>query len=93
MGDTIKVVGRDCVLCLDLVYEECGKCTWIIDLHTMQPILNLQFAGAKTDGSMTPIKSFTKIKDPRPVYSDSPVKHIPISKTHTRKKKRSNASE
>ena len=94
MGDTIKVEGWHCIpSCPDVVYEQPGKSTWIVNLHTMQLFLNLQFAGAKTDGSMTPIKSFTKIKDPRPVYSDSPVKHIPISKTHTRKKKRSNASE
>ena len=77
------------------VYEECSKCTWIVDLNTVQLLLNLWFAGAKTDGSMTrtPIKSFTKIKNPNAVYSDPPVKHTPISKSHTRKQKRRNASE
>jgi len=57
--------------CPDVLYDEAGKCTWIVDLDTMQLLLNLQFASAKTDGNNTPINSFTKIKDPRSVYSDT----------------------
>jgi len=72
MGDTIRVEGWHCVPCCpDVVYEQPGKITWIVDLHTMQLLLNLRFAGAKTDGSLAPINSFTQIKDLRSVYSDT----------------------
>jgi len=37
----------------------------------MQLLLNLRFAGAKTDGSLASINSFIHIKDPRSVYSDT----------------------
>jgi len=57
--------------CPNVVYEQPGKSTWIVDLHTIQLLLNLRFAGAKTDGSLAPINSFTQIKDPRSVYSDT----------------------
>ena len=72
MGDTIKVEEWHCVPCWsDVVYEQPGKSTWIVDLHTMQLLLNLRFAGAKTDGSLALIDSFTPIKDHRSVYSDT----------------------
>jgi len=71
MGDTIKVEGWHCVLwCPDVVYEQPGKSTWIVDLHRIQLLLNLRFAGAKTDGSLA-IVFFTQIKDPRFVYPDT----------------------
>ena len=72
MGDTIKVEGWHCVPCCpDVVYEQPGKSTLILNLHTMQLFLNLRFAGAKTDGSLAPINSFTQIKDLRSAYSDT----------------------
>ena len=72
MGDSIKVEGWHCVPCCpDVVYDQPGKSTWIVDLHTMQLPLNLRFAGAKTDGSLALIDSFTPIKDHRSVYSDT----------------------
>jgi len=72
MGDTIKVEGWHCVPCCpDVVYEQPGKSTWIVDLYTMQLLLNLRFSGVKTDGCLAPINSFTQIKDPRSVYSDT----------------------
>jgi len=60
MGDTIKVEGWHCVPCCpDVVHEQPGKCTWIVNLHTLQLLFNLRFAGAKTDGSLALINSFT----------------------------------
>ena len=37
----------------------------------LQLFLNLQIAGAKTDGSLAPINSFTQIKNLRSMYSDT----------------------
>jgi len=72
MGDTIKVEGWNCVPCCpDVVYEQPRKSTWIVDLHIMQLFLNLRFDGAKTDGSLALINSFTQIKDLRSVYSNT----------------------
>jgi len=71
-GRYYQVEGWHCVPCCpDVVYEQLGKSTWIVDLHTVQLLLNLRFAGAKTDGSLAPINSFTQIKDHRSVYSDT----------------------
>ena len=60
MDDTIKVEGWHCIpSCPDVVYEQPGKSTWIVNLHTMQLFLNVRFTGVKTDGSLAPINSFT----------------------------------
>jgi len=45
MGDTIKVEGWHCVPCCpDVVYEQPGKSTWFVDLHTMKLLLNLRLS-------------------------------------------------
>jgi len=49
IGDSIRLEGWHCVPCCpDVVYEDPFKYTWIVDLHTMQLLLNLRLVGTST---------------------------------------------
>ena len=57
--------------CPDVSFNADGKSTCMVDLSTLQFMLNMKWGAGKMDGSKVDVSSLTQIKDVRHVYNDA----------------------